>query len=255
MCGILGFTGQPKEGQWTETYRLLEVLFLASQQRGWDATGFVVRTEPFKHPKAGETVMDKMPVTAQQFVDHNVTWRSLRHQRCTTVLGHVRLATHGSPVDNRHNHPLVGHSSLYLAHNGILMNHRETAQRHRLRLSTAVDSELILRFVESAKHPAMGLDHALRNVEGSMTAVVYDGHRDTLYMARDEGRPLWLLRLANDKRWFFASTREILADAFAAVVGDSWMSKVELLMPLASGGVHLLKNSGQFLGLPHGMEG
>jgi len=255
MCGILGFTGQPKEGQWAETYCLLEVLFLASQQRGWDATGLVARTESFKRQQAGEIVMDKMPLAAQQFVDHNVTWRSLRHRRCTTVLGHVRLATHGSPVDNRHNHPLVGHSSLYLVHNGILTNHRETAHHHGLRLSTGVDSELILRFVETAKHPAMGLDHALRNIEGSMTAVVYDGHRDTLYLARDDGRPLWLLRLTNDYRWFFASTREILADAFNAVIGNDWMNKTELLMPLAAGGVHLLKNSGQLLGLPNGMKG
>ena len=249
MCGILGFTGQPREGQWSETYRLLETLFLASEQRGQDATGFVARTEPYKHRLAGGTVVDKQPRAAHDFLARSVLWRGLRHRRCTTVLGHVRMATHGTPADNRNNHPIVGHSSLYVVHNGILSNHRETARQHGLRLSTDVDSELILRFVEAAKHPAIGLDTALRNVEGSMAAVAYDGHRDALYMVRDAGRPLWLLRLANDKRWFFASTREILAEAFEAVLGGDWFGKVELLMPLAANVVHVRTISGGLIGL------
>ena len=252
MCGILGYTGQPDEGQWEQTHQLLEALFLVSQQRGEDATGFVARTEPFKHPLAGNIVLDKQPLAAHDFLTRSAAWRGLRHRRCTTVVGHVRWATHGSPADNRHNHPLVGHSSLYVVHNGILTGHRETAQRHGLRLSTEVDSELILRFVESAKHPATGLDMALRKVDGSMTAVVYDGRRNALYLARDEGRPLWLLKLSNDRRWFFASTREILAEAFEAVLSENWMDKVEILTPLASGSVHVLTSSGRLVGLPSG---
>jgi glucosamine 6-phosphate synthetase-like amidotransferase/phosphosugar isomerase protein len=249
MCGILGFTGNVPESKWKQTYDILTALFLASEGRGQDATGFVARHEPFKNPLAASTVMDKQPGPASQFVRDNPSWRALRHRRCSTVLGHVRWATHGSPEDNRNNHPLVGHSGLYLVHNGVLENHRGIAEKHGLELLTDVDSELILRLVESAKHPAIGLDIALRRVEGSMAAVVYDSPRDALYMARDNDRPLWLLRMKDDRRWFFASTRAILLTAFNAVMGEDAIAKVETLMPLAAG--HVLIVSGtRLISLP-----
>jgi glucosamine 6-phosphate synthetase-like amidotransferase/phosphosugar isomerase protein len=252
MCGILGFSGYVREGQWSETYDLLNALLVASECRGKDATGFVARTEPLKNCLAANIVLDKAPMPASQFIDQNPSWRSLKHTRSSSCLLHVRWATHGSPADNRNNHPLVGHSSLYLVHNGVLTDHKGTAEKHGLKLQTDCDSELILRMVESAKHPAVGLDNALRRVKGSMAAVVYDGQRDCLYLARDAGRPLWLMRLAHDRRWWFASTREILLAAMEAVLGQGVMSKVETLFPLAAGSVHVLTNSGRLISLPNG---
>lgn len=252
MCGIIGYSGYAREGQWSETYDILSALFLASECRGKDAAGFVARSEPFKNCLAADIAFGKHASSASRFIDENPAWRNLRHRRCSTVLGHVRWATHGSPADNRNNHPLVGHSSLYLVHNGILTNHKGTAERHGLALKTECDSELILRMVESARHPAVGLDNALRKIQGSMAAVVYDGQRNCLYMARDEDRPLWLLKLANDRRWWFASTREILLTAMEAVLGQGVMSMVETLFPLACGSVHVLTNSGRLISLPTG---
>ena len=247
--------GQTSETRWGETYRLLNALFaISAEQRGLDATGFVARTEPFKsRPASDSIIMDKQPLPAPQFITDRPAWRSLRHRRCTTVLGHVRWATHGSPDDNRNNHPLVGHSSLYLVHNGVLANHKGIAEKHGLPLSTDVDSEVILRFVEAAEHPAVGLHHALNKVSGSMAAVVYDGQRDALYLARDTDKPLWLLRLRDDRRWWFASTREILLAAFREVIGEDVMARIDTLMPLAAGHVHILAQ-GRLNGLPGASE-
>lgn len=249
MCGILGFCGSVTEGQWTETYRILNALFVISgQQRGLDATGFVSRTESFKHPSSSNIIMDKRPLPAPEFIADSLAWRKLRHRRCRMVLGHVRWATHGDPRDNRTNHPLVG-NGLWLVHNGVLTDHKATAQKHGLGLETEVDSELLLRFVETTDHPAIGLDRAMKKVEGSAAVIVHDGRRDALYMARND-RPLWLARLRNDRRSFFASTREILLAAFREVLGDDVLSRFDFLTPLSAGHVHILTPSGKLVALP-----
>ncbi len=105
MCGIIGFAGHVPEGHWGETHAMLEALFLESEQRGRDATGFVARTEPYKDPFACDVVLSKQPVPVRRFVAEDASWRALRHRRCSMVLGHVRWATHGSATDDFNNHP------------------------------------------------------------------------------------------------------------------------------------------------------
>ncbi len=248
MCGILGYSGNVAEGTWHETYDLLTALFLESEKRGRDATGFVARTEPFKNPMASDVVLSKQPVPARRFVADDSSWRALRHRRCSMVLGHVRFATHGSPEQSFNNHPLVGRRGLYLVHNGVLSGHEANAERLGLELTTGCDSETILRLAE-AQHPSLGLNDALRELSGSMTAVVYNSSSDWLYFARNAGRPLWLLKLKNRKAWWFASTREILVAAFESVLGDI-ADRVELLMPLACDHVHALSPLGSLVALP-----
>lgn len=253
MCGIVGYSGYAREGQWAETHDILTALFeVSANQRGKDATGFVARKEPFKNPLAAEVVMDKAPLAAAEFIRQNQTWRALHHQRCSMVLGHVRWATHGSPDDNRHNHPLIGRSDLYLVHNGIVCGHKDLARKQGLTLDTDVDSELILRMVEASRHPAIGLLTALRDLPGASAVGLYDSRADLLYLARNEGRPLWLLKLKNDRRWFFASTREILLSAIREVLGEP---RMETLMPIAADCVHILSATGPALiGLPNGIK-
>ena len=249
MCGILGYAGHVPEGQWGETHDLLTALFLESEKRGRDATGFVAKTEPFKNPMASDVVLSTQPIPAHRFVADDSSWRALRHRRCSMVLSHVRWATHGSPKQSFNNHPLVGRSGLYLVHNGILSGHVAIAERMGLELTTECDSETILRFAEEGKHPSLGLNDALQELSGSMTAVVYNSSNDWLYFARNSGRPLWLLRLKNRKAWWFASTREILVSAFESVLGDI-ADRVELLMPLACDHVHALSPLGSLVALP-----
>src|SRR5438445_1804819 len=108
MCAIVGMiNGNIPEGGWQQKHRLLEALLLAAQSYGPDATGFVAQTAPFKRPKAARIVRAKQPIKAQDFIRKSPAWRGLRHQRSQMVLGHVRWATHGSPNDNRNNHPFV----------------------------------------------------------------------------------------------------------------------------------------------------
>jgi len=252
MCGILGMIGETSEGRWAQTYTILNSLFLLSAaQRGLDASGFVARTSPFKNCLAADTVTDKAAMPAPDFIASNRAWRSLRHRRCVSVLAHVRWATTGRADDRNNAHPFKARASdVYLVHNGILTDHLTTAQSCGVSLETDCDSEILIRLVEQADHPAVGLDRALRRVKGSAAVAVFDGKRDgTLYLARTD-RPLWLARLRNDRRWFFSSTREILLAAFKEVLGEDAISGLETLLPVAAGHVHVLTTSGRLSGLP-----
>jgi hypothetical protein len=62
--------------------------------------------------------------------------------------------------------------------------------------------------------------------------VIYDEHRDVCWLAHDESRPLWIGKMKNDRRLFFASTSGILIDGAQnalqrAVIWD-------MLLPLAA---------------------
>ena len=63
-------------------------------------------------------------------------------------------------------------------------------------------------------------------------------------MARDESRSLWVGRLKNDSRLFFASTSGILVEGIQAALRDR--VAFELLVPLAPNYIYSASSSGVF---------
>jgi len=219
LCGIIGFVGNIPEGCWGQTYRIIESLFRHVEVRGKDASGFVANAVPLDYPDRASVIAEKQPLKATEFVKLNPTFRGLAHRRCTSFVGHARAATHGEPADNRNNHPFISDDrELFLVHNGILTNHQQVADRLKLQLRTDCDSEVLLRLLETAPSVAGGIQDCLRLVSGSMALAVYDKAHDFVWLTGNGGRPLWLARLHKDRRWFFASTAEILHDSILAVI-------------------------------------
>lgn len=228
MCGIIGIVGQTRKDRWTESHRILTHLFLSAESRGKDATGFVAQSDPFKGRQEGQIITAKEAIRASQFVDENREWRSLKHRRCSMVLGHVRWATNGDPADPQNNHPHIsGHLSL--VHNGILPSHRDLADNYCLRLKSNCDSEVLLRIIERSKSIQLGMSICLREGPGSI--VVYDSREHCLWLGRDESRPLWICKIKNDHRLFFASTPGILIHGIQSVMTKSVV--FESILPLA----------------------
>src|SRR5262249_36590533 len=203
------------------------------------ATGFVARTESLEGPAARRTIVAKDAVPASKFVESNSAWRMLAHRRCSSVICHVRLATHGSPQNPLNNHPHTS-DSLSLVHNGVLASHDELTDKYCLRLESECDSEILLRIVERAKTVPVGLSLCLLERPGAI--VVFDESRDVCWLAHDDSRPLWVARMKNDRRLFIGSTSGILIDGIQTALGTA--ASFDILMPLASNYVFCASSAG-----------
>jgi len=127
MCGIFGFI--TSEGRGPDVARLRQ-LALITQSRGAHAFGLAWLDED------GDIQMFKRPGPAATHLDELDRCRS-----AVVVVGHCRFATHGSPADNRNNHPHAAGSG-FLVHNGVIYNHRQLARRYGLDLQSQCDSEV-----------------------------------------------------------------------------------------------------------------
>jgi glucosamine 6-phosphate synthetase-like amidotransferase/phosphosugar isomerase protein len=250
ICSIVGMIGKTPEDRYSETYSLMRELMIAAQVRGTDASGIVYKTAPYGRRSQGRVVISKAAMPAAQFVDSDSAFRALGHRRSSAWLGHCRMATHGDPeaCDGQlNNHPFVSRDgSLFLIHNGVLSRHRETADAFALPLETDCDSELLLRITESAPNPIVGLLDCLQ-VRGTFAIAVYDARQDLVYLIRNAGRPLWLMRVAGAQKWWFASTDDILLTAVERAHGRSSLRRIETLIPIPENTPLVLSPSGRLL--------
>jgi len=128
MCGIFGFITSGGQGPDISRLRRIAVI---TQTRGdhafglaWlDADGDI---DTFKRPGPAKSHLDELE----------------RCRNAVVVIGHCRYATHGSPRDNRNNHPHPAGSG-QLIHNGVVHNHDELIRRHGLAPQTQCDSEVL----------------------------------------------------------------------------------------------------------------
>ena len=128
MCGIFGFI--TSEGRGPEIARLRR-LALITQSRGDHAFGMAWLDED------GQLQTFKRPGPAKAYLDELDRCRN-----AVVVVGHCRFATHGSPLDNRNNHPHAAGAG-FLVHNGVIHNHQQLVRRYRLDQRSQCDSEVL----------------------------------------------------------------------------------------------------------------
>jgi glucosamine 6-phosphate synthetase-like amidotransferase/phosphosugar isomerase protein len=128
MCGIFGFI--TSEGRGPEIARLRRIA-LVTQSRGDHAFGLAWldgdgRLQTFKRPGPAKAYLDELD----------------RCRNAVVVVGHCRFATHGSPLDNRNNHPHAAGAG-FIVHNGVIHNHQQLVRRYRLDQRSQCDSEVL----------------------------------------------------------------------------------------------------------------
>lgn len=128
MCGVFGFITRNGEGP--DVTRLQRIA-LATQTRGMHAFGLAWLDAD------GQIHTFKKPGPAQNHLE-----RLERVRDAVVVIGHCRFATHGSPADNRNNHPHPAGAGV-IVHNGVVVNHAELAKHYGLRPATQCDSEVL----------------------------------------------------------------------------------------------------------------
>jgi len=135
MCGILGFASdKPSE----EHYQVLRRLFIASAQRGRDATGIAIH-------KGNEILVVKQAVSAEDFIKDVLPKYKKQVCEATLVIGHTRKWTVGKPDDNNNNHPVISDNHV-MVHNGCCT---QVDKIDGYKYRGEVDSELLLAHVET----------------------------------------------------------------------------------------------------------
>lgn len=214
MCGIFGVVS-PQVRQPGEFYHFLSNLFVESQRRGTDASGFAALVN-------NEFVTDKRDVSARDFTKLSRVWRSIKQGGSLSLIGHTRAATSGSPSYNANNHPFHG-PRYSMAHNGGVGMHRMIAKDFGYELKSSCDSELILHFLESKGTMRDGILHTLNWLDYIAMMAVCTLDRDTgiVHLFSERSGPISIMRFPKWNAVVFASSSRIIHDAAQDVMGSS----------------------------------
>jgi glucosamine 6-phosphate synthetase-like amidotransferase/phosphosugar isomerase protein len=176
MCSIFGFIARRDRGP---AYTTLREIVTANIQRGPHAFGFA-------------------------WIDHRGTLHAYRQQGrlshqldilsivsdARILIGHLRYATDGDPDQNINNHPHPCDGG-WIAHNGIVHNHRQLIDHHQLNPVSQCDSETIGLLIEQSTRRSRlaRTAHSIRQTTGPLAVMGIWSRPSVLFLAR-RGNPL-----------------------------------------------------------------
>ena len=205
MCGI-SILYNP--GGSAEAQELFFKAWVKQEMRGKDATGIFAITDK-------GLLYSKAPVTASEFVPVVKSYVERRGLKLLYALGHARAATHGSPLLNRNNHPVVhveGRRVDALIHNGIVSGKVCNSK------STDTDTEEILCALKQASSLTEAVELVEKNITGSF-AVGYirlvDSFEPKQFIVLKHISPLEVAEVDGAK--LFASTLLGVTDKYTSV--------------------------------------
>lgn len=176
MCGIIGYIG---------TKPANEVIFdglTRLEYRGYDSAGIAVVDENKIHVHKD---IGKLRNIRKQLLDDFQSISSIG-------IGHTRWATHGRPsAFNAHPHGDC-HTTLMVAHNGIIENFmklRKSLSGSGHTFTSETDSEVLAHLIEAAYKGDLkqAVLDAVKQVEGAYAiAVIHKDHPDRLVCVRKE---------------------------------------------------------------------
>ena len=212
MCGLAGIILKEKKrdnatlkGVAKSFVRML----IEADMRGGHATGFALID------KYGEYIICKKPKDAHNFfMDSQVReCFDLIYDGITTMMGHTRYATLGSPSINKNNHPIrTGHT--IGTHNGSISNHKELFSKYSMERYAQVDSEAIFRLYETADSLDDFIKDRLPKVSGRVAIVWADLERpEYVYMVK-ANNPIQMYYIPEIDGYAYGSTDAIVGAGF-----------------------------------------
>lgn len=219
MCGIAGFIGLSKKPK--ATYELMTNLFDYLEFRGTDAAG-IWATETGKE---GRVLYHKEPIKSSLFIKKDF-WKKTKRYKIDMLIAHARSTSKGGghASTNSNNHPFVSlDRRIGMVHNGTIEEANFLSTKYQC--LTETDSEVILRIFEkglanktlledvpeSIAHRLGGIKDVWSTItDGAMAVAIgerEDDSKRSLFLFRNEKRPLWLadLRESFGQVFFFSS--------------------------------------------------
>lgn len=194
MCGILGLLNP--DGITEEELDYFREMLLKNQRRGTDATGMAV---------PGSII--KSPVRASLFIQKNWSKIAPRIIGRTSVIGHGRRASRGSPRINTNNHPIPSENwNFAMIHNGHVYSKTiplESTETDSLMIARSLDLHWDDDLIKTA-------NDSFKEFRGS--AVIINILRDGGFLIVRRGNPLLYHNLSGSL--FFAQEEVIFPKAF-----------------------------------------
>ena len=206
MCGIYGFIG--KSTNHTKVLEIMESLGIESEVRGIHATGYYgLNSVP---------ISAKAPMKATNFFK-TLAWQDLYVTSPLTILvGHNRWATNGDPQDNENNHPFTTNRFGFV-HNGVVSSVKPDMD---ITCRSKCDSEKIFRYFLKRFYNDHNTFHSIEKTMkvfdkgGDYACALVDAKERLLYLFRNDGRPMNYIKVESLGVIFYASTSDIIKNAF-----------------------------------------
>lgn len=223
MCGIFGVIAKEEKYNRIELIKILEDVAKLSQVRGKDSSGLAYRFETKKQIDVlkGPVSIDDLLKTKEykklkeeilNEVDNKVKDKSKVGKGIFAALGHARLVTNGSQLEDVNNQPVVKDGIVGI-HNGIIVNEDELWNKYPdLKREYEIDTEVIYSLF---RHHLTKLNNSMAAIKqtnfelfGTVSTGFMIADRDEFVVYTNNGS---LYVLTNSKDIFiYASEREIL---------------------------------------------
>lgn len=218
MCGIFGLVVH-ENADYTSAFvkKTLWTLASLSESRGKDSSGLVFRNKAEKQMqvfKGAITLHELLNSPEVKDQIHKVLGVSkhgaAKHSQTSfAVMGHSRLVTNGSQINDANNQPVVKDGIIGI-HNGIIVNENELWSRHYdLRKSFEIDTEVMLalirKYIQSEKDVATAVSKTVIEIFGTVATAFFVDDLNVLCLATNNGS---LYTLSNKHGLFIFASEE-----------------------------------------------
>jgi predicted glutamine amidotransferase len=209
MCGIFGIINK-NNTTGTATTAAWNSLMESSLSRGKDSSGIA-----FIDSDSSRVDIVKGNIPLNMLLKSNEYQQSYKKaMKLPTffAMGHTRLVTNGSSLDNGNNQPVCAGEDL-LVHNGIIVNAEDLwSKNSELIRENEIDSEVILKCLKSelVNHPFDFIQKTNVQLKGTYSYACVFPSRNWLILSSNNGS---LYYINDQSKFYFASERVFLERA------------------------------------------
>jgi asparagine synthetase B (glutamine-hydrolysing) len=217
MCGIFGVIANEDKYNRKVLIKILEVAAKLSQVRGKDSSGLAFRFESSSQIDVlrGPVSIDELLKTKEYKEFKTSILNELKVQNNNKIfaaLGHARLVTNGSQLEDVNNQPVVKDGIVGI-HNGIIVNETELWAKHpNLKREYEIDTEVIFsifrHYLNKLGNSVAAVKRTNKELFGTVSTGFFINDREEFVVYTNNGS---LYILTNNKDLFiFGSEKDIL---------------------------------------------